>query len=202
MLADLACEKARGTNAKILIGGLGLGFSLKRVLQCVGLNAQVHVAELIPEVVAWNREFLRDLNGALLEDARVEVFIEDVYQIIRRSAANCHYDAIILDVDNGPNAMVQKQNTRLYDRHGFNRISKALSSSPPGRVTFWSAVEDRPFAHRLAQSGFKVEAHAAKSHERAKRAAHTIYVGEKLSPQVGGDDAPLPVAATRRADRR
>src|SRR5207249_505301 len=143
LLAELACKPlARNSNALILIGGLGLGFSLRRVLEMVGKNATVHVAELLPEVVAWNREFLGHVNGALLEDRRVEVFVADVFEVIRRSGA-AQYDAILLDVDNGPTSFVQAQNSRLYDRHGFGLIARALK--PGGRATFWSASEERVF---------------------------------------------------------
>src|SRR3954468_15755781 len=102
LLAKLACENMmRHPHPRILIGGLGLGFSLKAVLSMVGKNAEIHVAELLPEVVEWNRQFLMKLNGALLDDRRVKVFTEDVLQIIRH-AQNTRYDAILLDVDNGP----------------------------------------------------------------------------------------------------
>src|SRR4051794_24099050 len=100
LLADRACESLRGTaNARVLIGGLGLGFSLKRVLELIRKDGVVHVAELVPDVVTWNREFLAGVNGALLNDPRVEVFAEDVFALIRRGA-NAPYDAILLDVDN------------------------------------------------------------------------------------------------------
>ncbi|MDB6175394.1 MAG: spermine synthase [Chthoniobacteraceae bacterium] len=179
-IAELACDAVRNKpGPSILIGGLGLGFSLRRVLELVGLNARVHVAELLQEVIDWNRQFLTSLNGALLEDPRVEVFAEDVFKTIGRAPA-ATYDAILLDVDNGPNALVAGQNSRLYDRFGFGRIARALKLTPPGRVAYWSAVEDPAFAKRLSRSGFKVEAFGAKSHPSAKRLAHTIYVGERV----------------------
>jgi spermidine synthase len=112
---------------------LGLGFSLKAVLSIVGKKAEVHVAELLPEVVEWNRQFLMKVNGALLNDRRVKVFNEDVFRIIRR-AQEARYDAILLDVDNGPTSFVQARNAHIYSRRGFNRIANALQ--PGGRVAF------------------------------------------------------------------
>lgn len=177
VLAELACDRLRSRSApRILIGGLGFGFSLRRVLDLVGKDAEVQVAELLPEVVAWNREFLSQVNGALLDDSRVQVLIEDVYQIIARSPAD-HYDAILLDVDNGPIAMVQDGNARLYQTQGFAAIARSLKTK--GRVAFWSASDDKAFAKRLAKAGFTVQAVAAKAHAHARRSAHTIFVADR-----------------------
>jgi spermidine synthase len=160
----------------VLIGGLGFGFSLRQVLEIVGPEASVHVAELLPEVVAWNREYLSSVNGLLLDDSRVEIFIEDVFKVLSRAPAG-HYDAILLDVDNGPIAMVQDGNARLYQTQGFAAITQALK--PGGRVTFWSASTDHAFAKRLAKAGFKVETVAAKAYPQAKRGTHTIFVADR-----------------------
>ena len=177
LLAQLACEPFTGVpHERVLIGGLGLGFSLKRVLEMVGKGATVHVAELLPEVVAWNRELLGKVNGALLDDSRVKVFAEDIFDVIRRGGT-APYDAMLLDVDNGPTSFVQPKNSRLYDRHGFHLIARALK--PGGRATFWSAAEERLFFRRLTQAGFKVEAVGAKAHDRSKRFAHWIYVADR-----------------------
>lgn len=177
MLADKACGNLRGNDsARVLIGGLGLGFSLKRALELVGKRGAVHVAELVPEVVAWNRDFLGDVNGALLNDKRVEVFADDVFAIIRR-AAKSPYDAILLDVDNGPTSLVQSTNSRLYTRRGLGVIRNALK--PGGRVAFWSAEAEPGFRESLARGGFEVSEFPAKAHDRAKRFAHMIYVGER-----------------------
>ncbi|HEX8076330.1 MAG TPA: MnmC family methyltransferase, partial [Chthoniobacterales bacterium] len=158
----------------VLIGGLGLGFSLTAVLSLVGKKAEVHVAELLPEVIDWNRQFLMNLNGALLDDRRVHVFAEDVSRLIRRAQA-ARYDAILLDVDNGPTSFVQAGNSRLYSRRGFQRIAQALQ--PGGRVAFWSATDEEAFGEALARAGFRVHVVEAKSHDRAKRFEHRIYVG-------------------------
>jgi spermidine synthase len=177
LLADVACQDlARAAEPRVLIGGLGLGFSLKRVLELIGKSGVVHVAELIPAVVAWNREFLASVNGRLLDDPRVEVLAEDVFAIIRR-AANAPYDAILLDVDNGPTSFVQRDNSRLYSRRGLRAIWQALK--PGGRVSFWSAAAEPQFLESLSRADFVASEYPAKAHERAKRFAHMIYVGER-----------------------
>lgn len=176
-LACLACAHSHTpANARVLIGGLGLGFTLRQVLEIVGKESSVDVAELIPEVVTWNREFLSAFNGLLLDDPRVEIFIEDVFQVIARSPS-AHYDAILLDVDNGPVAMVQDGNSRLYQSQGFAAITHALK--PGGRVAFWSASTDPAFAKRLAKAGFQVETVAVKAWSQAKRNTHTIFVADR-----------------------
>jgi spermidine synthase len=193
LLAELPCKGLHGrADTCVLIGGLGLGFSLKRVLELVGKHAVVQVAELLPEVVAWNREFLGAVNGARLDDRRVKVIVGDVFEIIRRAGPAC-YDAILLDVDNGPTSFVQPKNSRLYDRHGFRVLARALK--PGGKIAFWSACEEPGFIHRLSRAGFKAEAIPAKSHERAKRAAHVIYLAEN---EPAGD-AELPAVRKRPA---
>ncbi len=177
LLAELPCKGLpRLPKACVLIGGLGLGFSLRRVLELSRKDTTVQVAELLPEVVAWNREFLGAVNGALLDDPRVKVLVDDVFAIIRRAGKDA-YDAILLDVDNGPTSFVQKKNARLYDRHGFGLISRVLK--PGGKVAFWSACEEPGFIPSLERAGFKAQAFPAKAHERAKRAAHVIYVAQR-----------------------
>jgi len=176
LLADRACAfNSSRPAARVLIGGLGLGFSLKRVLELVGPDAEVEVAELLPEVVAWNRDFLGAINGPLLDDPRVKISIGDVFHSIRNHTS--YYDAILLDVDNGPTSLVQPQNSRIYGRNGFLLIRRALTAH--GRVSFWSAESEPVFFERFSRSGFWVEEVPAKAHERAKRLAHRIYTGER-----------------------
>ena len=179
LLGELAVARlARTGPARILIGGLGLGFTLRSVLDAVRADAAVQVVELMPAVVEWNRTFLRDRNGALLDDPRVTVAVEDVNRALQR-AEHAPCDAILLDVDNGPTAMVQKGNARLYDAAGIARVARALK--PGGRLVVWSAGEDRAYAGRLAKAGFRVEAVPAKLHAAAKRATYTIYVADRVN---------------------
>lgn len=178
LLADVACPPGpRREKSRVLIGGLGLGFSLRRVLELTGPKATAEVAELLPEVVAWNREFLQGLNGRLLDDPRVEIFTGDVFDCIKKGPAR--YDAILLDVDNGPTSLVQPQNGRIYDRHGISLIWRALK--PGGRVAFWAAEREPTLLTSLKRAGFQVEEVPCKAHERAKREAHRIYVGLRLN---------------------
>lgn len=181
LLGELAVKRPLATpeNApRILIGGLGLGFTLRRVLEGIGPNGRVLVSELIPAVVDWNHTHLRGLNGALLDDPRVEVVQADVGEIIRRSPAG-NYDVVLLDVDNGPVAMVQRENRELYSRDGIGRLATTLR--PGGRAAIWSASRHDVFADRLAACGFAVEAVPARVHATARRAAHVIYVADKVN---------------------
>lgn len=178
VLGDLACAKLGGQKeVRVLIGGLGLGFTLRRVLDLLPQpDAVVEVAELLPEIVAWNREHLRELNGALLDDPRVLLTVGDVFPLIEQ-APKGHYDAIMLDVDNGPIAMVQDGNERLYQSQGFSAIMRALK--PKGRATFWSAKDDPRFEKRLTKAGFKTETVPCKAYPQAKRCTHAIFVAER-----------------------
>lgn len=176
LLADLACAfRPHSGIPRVLIGGLGLGFSLRRVLELAGAHWRVEVAELLPAVVQWNRELLLDLNGRLLEDPRVSVRVADAFDCIR-DARRGTYDAILLDVDNGPTSMVQPQNARLYERSGFELLRHALR--PGGKAAFWSAEREPAFQRNLGRAGFYVTEVASKAHPRAKREAHFIYVAE------------------------
>ncbi len=175
-LGEVACEGHRGGAApRILIGGLGLGFTLKVVLDRAGEGAQIDVAELIPEVVVWNRGFLRNLNGRLLNDARVTVHVEDVALTVDRAGAGA-YDAIVLDVDNGPAALVNGTNSGLYERAGIRKLRRALKAG--GRLVIWSAQQDARFKKNLSAAGLTVEVIAAKLYPNARRAAGVIYLAQ------------------------
>jgi spermidine synthase len=177
-LGELGCEKHphRGAATRVLIGGLGLGFTLKSVLKSTGPKAVVHVSELFPEIVAWNRTFLAGLNGRALADRRVTVVEEDVRGLIRR-AARAPYDVIVLDIDNGTTAMVKNDNHELYSEWGVKQIALALK--PGGRAAIWSACADAVLERRLAKAGFKVQAVPAKLYEHARRSTYMIYVGDR-----------------------
>jgi spermidine synthase len=175
-LGELATEMITARPARILIGGLGLGFTLKAVLVKSVPETIVHVAELFPAVVEWNRTHLAGLNGALLADPRVTVYVEDVGQVLSRAAV-APYDAILLDIDNGPTAMVQANNAGHYKARGIQRFATALR--PGGRVAIWSAKLDHAFETRLRNAGFTVKAVAAKLYATAKRTTYTIYLADK-----------------------
>ena len=175
-MARLGCVNlCKEPQVRVLIGGLGFGYTLEQTLALVRGDAEVHVAELLPEVEEWNRTFLHEVNGASMEDRRTRIIIGDVFALIAKAPA-ASYHAILLDVDNGPTSMVQKDNQRLYDRRGLTAITRALK--PGGRVVFWSASPDPAFAKRLGKSGFDVQVVPAKAYVHAKRAAHTLFVAD------------------------
>lgn len=176
-LGTTGCERHAGKKGiRILIGGLGLGFTLRSVLQTCGSQATVHVAELFPEIVAWNRTHLAGLNGKLLSDPRVKIFEEDVRGVIHR-ATRAPYDVIILDIDNGTTAMVMTENNELYSQRGMNVIAQALK--PGGRAAVWSACPDATIEKRLKKAGFDVQPVPARLYATAKRSAYMIYVADK-----------------------
>jgi len=176
LMGSLGVEKiGLDTVPEILIGGLGLGFTLRSVMDAVGPDARIDVAELVPDVIAWNQTFLQDLNGALLERPGVDVFVDDVVDVIKK--AKDRYHTIIVDVDNGPFAMVADTNVSLYSNTGLKRVWGALKKE--GRAVFWSAKQDVAFEQRLKRVGFKVQAVPAKVHDRAKRAAYMVYIADR-----------------------
>ena len=181
-LGTSGCERHGGIKigVRVLIGGLGLGFTLKSVLQKIGRHDTVHVAELFPEIVAWNRTFLAGLNGRLLADPRVQIFEEDVRAVIHR-AARTPYDVIILDIDNGTTAMVKNENHELYQQRGMDLMALALK--PGGRAAVWSACPDPAIEKRLKKAGLEVQAVPAKLHATAKRSAYMIYLADKPEPK-------------------
>jgi spermidine synthase len=159
-LAALGCAGLRGlSGARVLIGGLGMGFTLRAALRALGDDARVDVAELVPAVVKWNRGVLAPLAGAPLEDPRARVLEEDVAHVIQRSEGAYH--AILLDVDNGPSALTAPANARLYDDAGLARAKRALAAG--GVLAVWSTGDDPKFTARLAKAGFsaRVERPAA-----------------------------------------
>ena len=174
-LARLACERlADRRNPRVLVGGLGMGFTLAAALSDLGPKAQVIVAELVPEVVRWNRGPLGDLANHPLRDPRVTVCEIDVATVLR--AERHAYDAILLDVDNGPEGITQTDNDWLYDRAGLSASSKALR--PGGVLAVWSASPNRVFARRLRATGFAVEEIAVRARGYARGARHTIWLAQ------------------------
>jgi spermidine synthase len=175
-LADLACARlADAGRARVLIGGLGMGFTLAAVLSRVGQRAAVDVAELVPAVVAWNREQMAEVNGESLADARVRVRESDVAKII--GAEKNVYDAILLDVDNGPSALTSRANDRLYGSAGLRAAHDALR--PKGILAVWSADHDPSFTRRLRQTGFEVEEHPVRARGSAGGSRFLVWTAQR-----------------------
>lgn len=174
-LAEQSCARlADPARARVLVGGLGMGFTLAAVLRRLGADAQVLVAELVPAVVAWNRGPLAALAAHPLADPRVSVHEGDVGAVLR--AARLAYDAILLDVDNGPEGLTRKQNDWLYGVDGLNAAYAALR--PRGILAVWSAGPDRDFAQRLRKVGFTVDDVRVRAHA-GKGARHVIWFAER-----------------------
>jgi len=163
------------TDARVLIGGLGLGFTLKSVLESVGDKTTIEVAEMIPEVIEWNRTYLKTLNGSLLEHSQVKTRLVDVTRLIQEVEPHT-YDAVLLDVDNGPNAMVTDSNASLYSKNGIRSICRALKKR--GRLVVWSAGPDHGFEKRMGHAGLQVETVRAKAHAGAKSPSHFLFLGD------------------------
>ena len=175
-MAELACENITKGDPRILIGGLGFGFTLARVLELVPKNATVEVVELLPIIIEWNRTHLSKVNGKDLDDPRTEIVETDVYDVIR-NAHTTPYDAILLDVDNGAEALVGEGNSRLYTPRGLKMIRNGLA--PGGRVVFWSATRDKPFAAALGKVFDTVDSVGAKAYPQAKRFTHSLFAADK-----------------------
>lgn len=172
-LADLATSRlADKTRARVLVGGLGMGFTQAAALAALGPEAEVLVAELVPEVVEWNHGPMGAASGHPLEDPRSRVYVGDVGTLIRAEPEG--FDAILLDVDNGPEALVRRENDWLYSPAGLQAIGAALR--PQGILTVWSAAADRRFSKRLAQAGFDIEEVTVRPHRAGKGPRHHIWI--------------------------
>ena len=179
LLADIGCDfKKPRRSPRILIGGLGLGFSLRRALEITGPGAKVVVAELLPEIVRWNREHLDGLNDAILADPRTQIVQQDVFKLIAAAARKGpKFDSILLDVDDGPTSLIQPQNVQLYGADGLQMIKSALT--PGGRLAIWAAVGEPKLLKALGRAGFRTEEIPCAKHARAKRQNHRIYLAAR-----------------------
>ncbi len=174
-LARLGCAAVEGRPAPhVMIGGLGMSFTLRAALDVLGPAARVTVAELVPAVVAWNRGPLAPLAGHALADPRVTVVEGDVGRLIR--VARAAYDAILLDVDNGPDGLTRETNDDLYALRGLQAAWTALR--PGGALAVWSAAPDAGFTQRLRRIGFGVEAVTVRAHA-GRGARHTIWLAKR-----------------------
>ncbi|GAA0470807.1 hypothetical protein GCM10009096_09640 [Parasphingorhabdus litoris] len=166
-LATLPCERLSDRTApRLLIGGLGMGFTLRAALPLLSAKAEIIVAELVPAVVQWARGPMAEIFDGSLDDPRVTVETTDVFDLITHN--NAHYDAILLDVDNGPDGITHAPNDRLYSIAGLKTAQKALR--PGGILAVWSSAPDAKFTRKLADVGFSVEETPVRA--RGKRGAH------------------------------
>jgi spermidine synthase len=174
-LAELVCDPLRDVaDARVLIGGLGLGFTLRAALRLLRPDAGVVVAELVEAVIRWNEEPAYDLAAAALRDPRVTVVHDDVARVLAASPAA--FDGIMLDVDNGADALTSAHNARLYDASGIRLAAAALR--PGGRLAYWSADLDPSFADSLRRAGLTVETTGARAHP-STRTRHALYVARR-----------------------
>jgi spermidine synthase len=172
-LADLACERVwQRPGAHVLIGGLGMGFTLRAALARLGADATVTVAELVPAVVQWARGPLASIHGTSLDDPRVHTHVGDVGDLIRSNPAA--YDAILLDVDNGPRGLSRPGNDSLYSDRGLATAKAALR--PGGVLAIWSAAPDEAFTRRLRKAGYETDAVMVRARRPGRGAKHTVWL--------------------------
>jgi spermidine synthase len=171
-LAVMTVERLRGRPApEILIGGYGMGFTLRAALAAVDRDARLTVVELVAEIIDWARGPMAAMTAGCLDDPRVALRIDDVGEAIR--SATSAYDAILLDVDNGPDGLVRRANNGLYSRSGLAAARAALK--PGGVVAIWSAGQDNAFAKALGEAGFSVDEVAVRARSNGKGAKHIIW---------------------------
>jgi spermidine synthase len=171
-LAVMTCARLRGGGARhLLVGGYGMGFTLRAALAQLPAEARVTVAELVPEIVAWARGPMAALTAGCLDDPRVDLVAGDVADAI--AAGRARYDAILLDVDNGPDGLVRAANNRLYSARGLEAARAALR--PGGVLAIWSAGPDAAFARRLKEGGFAVDEVAVRARSNGKGPTHVIW---------------------------
>ena len=177
-LATLACERVRARKQpRLLIGGLGMGFTLRAALTALGGEARVIVAELVPAVLAWARGPMAQVFGESLRDPRVRLREADVGELIRQEPSG--FDAILLDVDNGPAGLSRTANDGLYDVAGLSAAHAALR--PGGILAVWSSGPDAAFTRRLRQAGFEVEEVAVRANGARGGARHLIWIATRAA---------------------
>jgi spermidine synthase len=175
-LARLGCARIATRPApRVLIGGLGLGYTLRQTLDMLPPSATVVVAELLPDIVEWNRVYLGELTDHPLQDKRVTVVVCDVVDVVRNDAHP--FDAILIDIDNGPEAISDYQNHPLYSTVGIGMLMRAMPAS--GCLAIWSAGIDRRFERRLRREGLQVKAFQVPAHKGAKARSKCIWVASR-----------------------
>jgi spermidine synthase len=197
-LASLACQLVgEQRRVRLLVGGLGMGYTLASALRQLRADAEVVVAELVPDVVRWNREHFGHLASYPLEDERVRLHQGDVATLLRR--ARNEYDAILLDVDNGPEGLNREKNDWLYSRAGLHNARLSLREN--GVLAVWSCGEDDSFSARLREAGFQIEVRRARRQPAKRRSRHVIWLAMPVEDWEDDDDwedDPM----SRRSDRR
>ena len=183
-LAALACSRIAAADPAILIGGLGFGYTLRAVLDHAPAAARITVAELVPEIIAWNRGALAALAGRPLDDPRVTAACADIAVLLRTGNESC-FDAILLDTDNGPDAVMLASNAWLYAAGGLALIRRALR--PHGVLAVWSADRSPGFAAQLDAAGFRHEAHDIPARGAPDDPLHTVYLAWPASPAPADD---------------
>lgn len=178
-LAELTLAELSAPTPHVLIGGYGMGFTYRAALAKLPEQGSVRVAEIVPEILAWAKGPLAHLTGDTLDDPRGEVVLCDVAALIDdANDGTCDkYDAILLDVDSGPDGVVRDANDRLYTRTGLAKAKEALN--PGGVLSIWSAGPDHKFTRRLKDAGFAVEVREVRARPNNKGPRHTIWFAGK-----------------------
>ena len=200
-LARLSCAHLSGRKAAcVLIGGLGMGYTLRQALDMLGPDAHVIVSELLSAVVDWNRAYLSELNGQPLEDKRTDLIIGDVFELIAQSKNR--FDAILLDVDNGPNPITDSGNQRLYSPTGIQACRQALRK--PGSLAIWSSTPSKVFEQLLMRYGLHVRRYRGKPYPGSHAKPLFIYIAaeDKSILPPGGGEPRRPGQKGRMASRR
>jgi spermidine synthase len=176
-LATLACRRLEAVKRPhLLIGGLGMGFTLRAALAVLGPEAQITVAELVPAVIAWARGPMADIFGGSLDDPRASIRNADVIEVIQSHPSA--FDAILLDVDNGPEGLIRKANDALYDIKGLKAIRRSLR--PGGVAAVWSSGPNALFSKRLRDAGFDVNEVAVRATAKRSGARHVIWFATRI----------------------
>tara|TARA_A100001037_G_C15105879_1_gene616407 strand:+ start:508 stop:1173 length:666 start_codon:yes stop_codon:yes gene_type:complete len=173
-LARLVCRKLK-PGARVMIGGLGLGYTLRAAIELLPKQGTAVQVELVPEVIEWNRGPLAPFANHPLNDNRTELVQDDISQVIKRSKNE--FDAIMLDVDNGPSPLVEERNSWLYTDHGLQSIRTALKNG--GKVAIWSADDEPKFVSKMTRNGFRAEKHRVQAHNGKGGIRHIIFTGRK-----------------------
>ncbi len=172
-LATMTIERLGNRDAHLLIGGYGMGFTLRAACAALSPRGKMTVVELVPEIVSWAKSYMAELTGDCLQDPRVDLVIGDVADAIRYG----EYDAILLDVDNGPDGLTRNANDRLYSATGLAAAKAALN--PGGILAVWSAAPDRHFTRRLGEAGFAVDEMTLAARSNGKGPRHTIWFARR-----------------------